>query len=126
MQATKILTAAVTSSGVTCPLSSAFNALRMSLSLSCSYCFTHCALLIPYHTVPTLYNAVPKAQTKSNFAAIKLFETKKENEFKQTTATGSTKQLGSKQRRSLKAGGKYWVKYLANIWQITKIFGGLP
>ena len=49
-----------------------------------------------------------RAQTKINFAAIKLFETKNKNGFQQTegikvnkiTVTGSSKQLGGRQRRS--------------------------
>ena len=41
-------------------------------------------------------------------------------------ATGSSKQLGGRQRRSSIAGDKYSEKYSVNIWQITKIFGGLP
>ena len=75
------------------------------------------------------------AQTKINFAAIKLFETKKENEFQQnkegirvnkTTVNRSIKQPRARQRRSSIVRDKYLAKYLAHIWQITKIFSGLP
>ena len=44
----------------------------------------------------------------------------------ETTVTGNSKQPGGRQRRSSIAGDKYLVKYSANIWQATKIFGGLP
>ena len=83
-----------------------------------------------------------RAQTKTYFAAIKLFETKKENKFQQkkegtkvnkTTVTRISKQLGSRQRRSSIAGRQIFLQivdqYLADhqdLWRITILFGGLP
>ena len=43
-----------------------------------------------------------------------------------TTVTGSSEQLGGRQRRSSIAGDEYSAKYSANIQQNTKKFGGLP
>ena len=82
---------------------------------------------------------MPRAETKTNFATIKLFETKKENEFQQTanskqqtanckqqTANGRQKTANSKQRRIFgKIFGEYSADY-QDIRRITMIFGRLP
>ena len=61
-------------------------------------------------TVPTIEI---RAQTKTNFATIKLFETKKEIEFQQT-ANGKQQTANSKQQTKK----NIW----RNIWRITMIF----
>ena len=70
------------------------------------------------------YPNLTRAQTKTKFATIRLSETQKDIEFsKQQTLNSKQQTAHGKQQTANKE--EYLAKYLANICQITKIFGGL-